>query len=342
MQFALNQRDQLIHATQASADHQYYCLKCHQPLQVKTSRRGNQFFSHVSVHSPHGQTQEHLLGKQQIFMWALRHGWSPNQEYYLDQIDQRPDVYLSIHGQPVAIEFQCSPITLEKIQERNDGYRSLNIPFRWLLGSTYERKMSPAKIAQFTQTYQEQLVVPFWKTERECIAYHRYYRTSFSQFRGSKLALVKAQTLTLHRRRLTDQGLMELRSKAYQQGHILGCCPFFVHDLTPSWPLFVHTAIEWRLAVVLSMEKMKIGYEMSIHNWNHLLIECAQWLSFPCLNVRQVNRLKQQCIDQFTKQMIEIGIIKRNNSRIRYVQAPKWFNSVDDKLAEMKKGFFIT
>ncbi len=81
-----------------------------------------------------GRLPKHLLGKQQIYEWAAQRGWQSQLEPYLKKIAQRPDILVQIHGQPLALEFQCSPLSVQRLQERNDGYHSQVIGVYWLLG----------------------------------------------------------------------------------------------------------------------------------------------------------------------------------------------------------------
>lgn len=234
MQFALNQYKQLVNISHVIPSNKYYCVDCHCPLKVKTSKKGLKFFAHSGNSKHCGQTSEHLLGKQQIFQWAEKNGWHPRLEYYLPAINQRANIFLSYANRPIAVEFQCSPLTLQSIKQRNQGYHTMWIPVRWLLGSSYERRLSPPKIAQFTQYWHGQLVIPFWDTDCCKIHYQRFYRTSFSQFRGDPTHLIRKQILFLHRRKFQNHEITLLKEQAYRHYHILSCCPLYAHDIVPS------------------------------------------------------------------------------------------------------------
>lgn len=338
MQFALDQHQQLVNVCQAITGEPYYCVKCHRLLHIKKSVNGRPYYAHLSFRMQSGQTPEHLLGKRQIFEWADDLGWHPQLEYYLSAIEQRADIYLSIKNQAVAIEFQCSPLTMRQIKQRNAGYRSQNIVVRWLLGSPYERRLNSAKIAQFTQNCRGQFAVPFWSIERRRIVYHYFYRTSFSQLRGNQAKLVQLQCMALQGQGVKHPDLHFLRTRAYQQFHILSCCPFYAHDLTPHWPLFYGNEMEWRIAVLLKLERMTVGTRLSKEEWQALLIREGSWLEFPCLTFTQIRQVHYQRIQEFTSQLLAAGIIKKDFQKIIYVQTPKWFSSLDQKLRLIHQG----
>lgn len=332
MQFALNQHKQLVNISQVTTSSDYYCVDCHCPLKVKTSKTGRRFFAHLGQGKHHGQTSEHLLGKQQICQWAAENGWNPQLEYYLPAINQRADIFLSYGNHPVAVEFQCSPLTLPSIQLRNRGYKSLGIHVRWLLGSSYGRRLSPSKIAQFTQYWHGNLVIPFWDIECCKIRYQRFYRTSFSQFRGDPAHLIRTQMLFLHRRKFQNYHIDLLRKRAYRQSHILSCCPLYAHDLIPTWPLFEGAELEWRVAVLLYLETLPIGTKFHVVKWQQLLSQQARWLDLPCLTPVQINRLHLAKINYYTTQLIQAGIVQKHSQIMTYAKAPHWFQSVDQKL----------
>ena len=142
MQIGMNSHHELVHIKQARFGEQYICPECSQFLIIKTSQSGRPFFAHYH-HSEYlrGESQNHELGKTQIFQWASQRGWDPQLEAYLPAIKQRPDVLLRINNKQIALEYQCSPLSLTKIKARNHGYQIQGISVRWILGPRYQRKL---------------------------------------------------------------------------------------------------------------------------------------------------------------------------------------------------------
>lgn len=334
MLMALDNHGILIHISQAVIKNQYYCPDCHQELVIRHREDGRNFFAHSDREPKQsGETSEHLTGKQQIYEWARRRGWNPQLEVSLPRIDQRADVMLSINGQRVAIEFQCSPLTLRQIRERNLGYASEGILVKWLLGHRYQRKLGSQKIAQFTQ-FHRQLGLPFWNVTQNTLNYKcNYYQYSFGTASRSRAEIIRHQTLRLHRMRNLSRELMNM---AYQNGHIASCCPLFTHDLKKRWPVMCRPILEWRIQTLIALERLPLGTFMTNSTWQTWLFQQADWLMFPCLSGQWVTDLRQQTINDWHQTLINNGIIQQLMSGIRYSKPPRWFSNIDQKLIMIK------
>ena len=112
-----------------------------------------------------GETALHQRGKQQLAAWAHSRGWQPRLEVYLPAIQQRADLLVTIRGRQVALEFQCSGLSCQRLAARNAGYRQLGIHPVWLLGPAYRRSLRAAKRAQFTQLRGGRPVLLYWQVE---------------------------------------------------------------------------------------------------------------------------------------------------------------------------------
>lgn len=78
MKVAIDKNGNLAYINQASTNQSFFCPECHQPLIVKTSKKGRKYFAHYSRKVNHqGETSEHLTGKSQIYEWAKQNGWHP-------------------------------------------------------------------------------------------------------------------------------------------------------------------------------------------------------------------------------------------------------------------------
>lgn len=334
MLMALDKQGILIHVHQAVINDQYYCPDCHQELVIRHRKGGDIFFAHYDPnHEQSGESVEHLTGKQQIYEWASSHGWNPRLEVYLPTIDQRADVLLIINGQRVAIEFQCSPLTIEQIQERNEGYATEKITVKWLLGQRYQRKLRPQKIAQFTQ-FHNQFGLPFWDVAQNKLKYkYDYQQCSFGVTNSSRTGTIRYQTMRLQRVR---NQLRKLFDFAYQNGHIASCCPLFVHDLMKRWPVMRQPVLEWRIHTLVALEQLPVGTSMTNSAWQSWLAHQADWLSFPCLSHDLVNYLRQQVINDWQQALLNAGVIQELTNGVRYCRVPRWFSNIDQKLMKIK------
>ncbi|WP_251547048.1 competence protein CoiA [Limosilactobacillus caecicola] len=329
MKIAVNESGQLVNAHNLQTGEKYYCPQCHAQMIVRT-RGGKNFFAHYQTLSNlHGQTDEHLIGKRQIFQWARQNGWAPQMEPYLSDIKQRPDILITVSHQLIALEFQCSPLTLQQIRSRNNGYRSLGIGVIWFLGSPYRRRLQSAKIAEFTQNYHGKPVLYFWNVMQNQLEKMSLYQCSFNSQRFTQQERLIKQTIRLFRERNSQRELTEL---AYQHGHVASCCPLFVHDIIPRWPVMQRPVIEWRIRTLLVLEDFPLGTIVSQQQWEQMLINQAKWLEMPCLSSQNVQKLRDLLVFDWQQQLILVSIIKLQANGVKYLQQPKWFRTVDEKI----------
>ncbi|WP_445013744.1 competence protein CoiA [Ureibacillus sinduriensis] len=75
----------------------------------------------------------HLKGKEQLYSLFKALEMEPELEPYLPNVKQRPDILLKGNTtQRIAVEFQCSPISAEKLINRNNGYKREDIQPIWI------------------------------------------------------------------------------------------------------------------------------------------------------------------------------------------------------------------
>lgn len=122
-------------------DNEWCCPSCQQRVIMKVGTVKQPHFAHKERHTCQGmsepETMEHIMGKSLIYRWAKEAEMNVQLEYGLTSIQQRPDIWLD---EELAIEFQCSPLSLERLAERNQGYDSLPTKVTWLLGEKFRLK----------------------------------------------------------------------------------------------------------------------------------------------------------------------------------------------------------
>ncbi len=332
----MSPQGQLIQINQALKSEKYVCPTCGQKLVIKTSCLGKKYFGHLQRSSKLcGESTPHQLGKQQIFQWALSQGWHPKLEVYLPNIHQRPDILIEVKQKQIAVEYQCSPLTIDQMKQRNQGYDSQGICVKWILGHRYCRHLHARKVAQFTQRYQNQVCLYFWDSKSQRIIYRSNFATSsFRANIGSKAERILKQTNRLQSNRFITNPLTNF---CYQNGHLVGCCPLFVHDLIKRWPVMVTPVIEWRIRTLLIMEKWPIGKSLSLGTWQQWLFFSADWLEFPCLDERMIEQLRYRVILDWQEALVMAGIIQINNLMVHYCSCPIWYNNITEKNTEIKQ-----
>jgi competence CoiA-like predicted nuclease len=82
------------------------------------------------------ETKEHYSGKILLYKWLKNHPGIKNLklEDWIPETKQRPDIMFEFLGKIFAIEYQCSPITIEEFNERRERYNLMNIIDIWVLG----------------------------------------------------------------------------------------------------------------------------------------------------------------------------------------------------------------
>lgn len=87
-----------------------------------------------------GETEEHLKGKLELAKYLKKSEEMVQLEAYLPDLKQRPDILIEKSNEKIAIEFQCSPITIEKMTERTQGYLEADYDVIWILGTHFSYK----------------------------------------------------------------------------------------------------------------------------------------------------------------------------------------------------------
>ena len=113
----------------------FYCLACHSPVRLKNGSVLRAHFAHVELqHCPYhheAESFEHLELKASLYDWASKESHT-EVESYLADFQQIAD--LLVVDKNLALEVQCSSLSLERLKERSNAYRSHGYQVYWLLG----------------------------------------------------------------------------------------------------------------------------------------------------------------------------------------------------------------
>ena len=120
----------------------YYCPGCKGKVFLKNGTQKIPHFSHynkINCHSfSEGETEAHLKGKLLLQKWCLSQGLTVEMEAWLPSLQQRPDLLITLNNNTkLALEYQCSPISYEKLVERTEGYHSMDYQVLWICGMEY-------------------------------------------------------------------------------------------------------------------------------------------------------------------------------------------------------------
>lgn len=117
----------------------FFCPMCSEQVIVRAGPQTIPHFAHKpKSQCPYGEGGEstyHEKGKFLIYRWLKNQGLQARLEYYLPQVQQRPDIYLTISQKRIAIEYQCARIPIQTINKRIRGYVQTGITPIWILSA---------------------------------------------------------------------------------------------------------------------------------------------------------------------------------------------------------------
>lgn len=328
MLIAKDSNGRLVYAWRARSNQKYVCPDCGYEVCLRTGLQKAAYFAHrrqTDCKNDVGESNLHMMGKFQMWQWASQHGWQPHLEVYLPAIKQRPDLLLSHHGQQIAMEFQCSPLSLKRLEERNYGYRELQLGFIWYLGPRYRHHLRSKKRAQFVQEYQGHPALFWWNLKR-----------SQPQYQILDLPSPAKQTQLirqLYQLRRYPRAHFALRNLCYESGHLLNCCPLVAHCNMAVPFLMRQSDFEWRLGLLLWLESMPILREWTTSGWLKEVDQQTSWQSCPCLTKAFVKQLHEQQLIEFTQELMRADIICRTRFGFYLKKRPQWFSDESNKMA---------
>ncbi|GEK89224.1 competence protein CoiA [Alkalibacterium putridalgicola] len=135
---AVDKQHNLVTANEYTRESQCYCPGCREEVIFKKGEIYQAHFAHKNNSRcqmfSEGETAAHIEGKLLLYHWFKKEEITVELEAYLPVLNQRPDLLIQYNGVSVAVEYQCSPISIEKIRSRTAGYVQNNIKVIWILG----------------------------------------------------------------------------------------------------------------------------------------------------------------------------------------------------------------
>lgn len=119
----------------------WFCPGCHSQVIIKSGKVNRSHFAHKTRETcdlfSENESEEHLKGKELIANNCDKYGIEYEVEAFLPELNQRPDVLIQ---EKIAIEFQCSALSLERFKERTESYLNNGYQVIWLLGEKFHLK----------------------------------------------------------------------------------------------------------------------------------------------------------------------------------------------------------
>ena len=141
----------------------FSCIQCSEKVILKNGMIKTPHFAHIHNISctqafSEGESEDHLKGKLHLFEFLQKHFLPVQLEAYLPFLQQRPDLYIQSELYPLAIEFQCSQIPINAMEQRTAGYRTKKITPLWILRTPKnsdfpDQEIGTMKLSSFRQRF---------------------------------------------------------------------------------------------------------------------------------------------------------------------------------------------
>lgn len=343
---ALDQQ-KLINASSANKQKRYTCPICHEVVIFKNGPKIIMHFAHFAASNcvnSKGETQNHLRGKQQLFHDLIGQYPLIELEVYLEDIKQRPDLL----ADKLAFEYQCSPITNQRLQERVSGYNSQKIKSIWILGMNYfKQNLHAHSVLRFLR-YQKNVgfYLLFLDSVQHC--YYLKYRIvqinhqlvwklkKFSNYQSlvyfmnqlqfinySQTNLITLTQMIENKIQRQDKTLLQLQKICYENRHLLTGCPIIVYYPQPMIPILNRNWLEWKIKIILYLEKKQ-------HCHIKELKQLVKYDEFPFLKISNPVRLFLQILEK-------CHFVKIEGPMIFLLQEFIWYRDTYDKIDAIKK-----
>ncbi|MTV82932.1 competence protein CoiA [Secundilactobacillus folii] len=342
MLVAHTEQEMQIKAADAKREAIYFCPSCREQVILKRGRRTIAHFAH-HAHSlcrpfSESETQAHLTGKWQI---ATYFGTGEVElEPYLKQIAQRPDLLLRRKHHSLAIEYQCSPISAIKLQDRNLGYQKAGLDVVWILGEQYLAKMKRVRQAEKWLRYSKKLgwYLLFWQTDQQqLVVWHHltlsamgelqgYVKTShngyFAQLKPVSVKVIKQQIQTqvqagLHYK--TPKWL-RLQQFCYEHGSLLQDMPLVCYHFNGAEPLNCEAPVLWCFLMVVLLRSQRLGSlvrQLDFEKW-------AAKISIYFEGAQLIQCSTQQVIDSWGRQLEQFALLMQQHGILKRLDQKAW------------------
>lgn len=273
----------------------FYCPECKERVRLRLSDKYAPHFAHLPGNAcdRKGETLQHHSGKVLLYEWLRNQNLNPVLEYYIPAINQRPDVYVEWKNRKFAVEFQCSVIPAEKIEQRTVTYREAGIIPIWILADEKvtgdsRRISSSAFLRSFLYVFNLQPVFYTFSppTKTFSIIYVRQALSSAKWLiRKQSRSLEYLSFTDLFRIRTADKSLRhwlqtvyyyrttpaprnfgkenEFRQFLYSKNLSPSLLPSVCFLPVSCQPLYYDISVRWQTKIILAMSSLKQGEKVT-------------------------------------------------------------------------------
>ena len=371
MLIALNEKRELCFANKKLLKtRQYYCPSCKERVYLKIGKIMRPHFAHYQNKNcqayTEGETEEHLTGKLDLATYFKNLNYKVELEPYLNHLNQRPDLLIEKDQKKIAIEFQCSSISLEQIEKRTKGYLSSGYLVIWILGSffTYRQKLTNMHKASlyYSLKFDNYLLFTYDVVSQTLVIHHNFQIDSYGKMHciQESLAVIDPSKINLDfqkklinprsYRSSISQGHYQLTKNAHyantkvldflsliyeNQENIISIPTEIYQRVSSEWIIQTfHMAWKYRLLKWIESHCVReIITENSLRYWINEKIsrEEIHFSSIPEIN----NHVSLTPFYEFLDYLATTGVVKKmanTNRKWSYQKPANRFKYLEDKL----------
>lgn len=354
---AFNQQHQLttLLAYQATEiprlrQQQWFCPQCRQPVFLRAGAACTPHFTHYrrsDCQLAH-ETATHLVGKQFLYHYFEQRGYQCQLEVFLPVLQQRPDLLLTRGGQQLAVEYQCSPLSLARLKQRTAGYSGSQLPVVWILGPRYiQKNLKNRQLRFLNQSVSLGYYLLFLESSR-FLLWHHIQQIGLSPQYGYHVQSL-AQTAPATKRQWGQPSLaqqvaylqrqlqyrqhfwQQLQLVCYRQHRHLLMAPLWCHTLQPTPPILKCSLFALRVYFLLTFEQQPVILPQALTDFR----QHYQFLFQP--TGRQFAPQQVTVLTALVADLVTQGYLGMAAQGWCWRRQPIWFKSVPDKLAVAAK-----
>lgn len=369
MLIAINEKGKMIQAEkELSKRLDYYCPACKSKVYLKVGKVIRPHFAHYHNRNcqffSEGETDEHLRGKKELADYFKKRGIEVQIEAYLPGLKQRPDLLILGSTKKTAIEFQCSPITVEKISERTEGYLKADYDVIWILGKSLGQQQfltALQKACLYFSVASENLLLCSYNIDSQKlrITYKHqlndsgkitYKKKVIAIDKGEKIQLENSQWIKrpdrkkntikekqielMKRSRQPSHSLLKFLSLVYKNRENIITIPIEIYQRVPSEWLIKNNPMTWKYLMVLWIESFspkEIITEKMLLNW---LTEKMKKSEIEFYLLQKISpKIYLKAFVEFLDRLTESGILKKRNDKSWiYLKALRRFKNYEEKI----------
>lgn len=216
----------------------YVCPACQAAVRLKHGSVMRPHFAHVSLEDcqyfSENESAQHLELKSVLYQWASRTA-EAGIEVVLPEIKQIVDVLVDGH---LALEVQCSSLSIDRLRERTTSYRKADYQVLWLLGKDLWLKKSLKPLQKQFLYFSQNMGFHLWELDVEKKELRLKYLIHEDlhgqvQYRIRSFAFGKGDLLSILRLPYSRQQLVSFEGKL--DPNICHYVAQQLHYQTPKW-----------------------------------------------------------------------------------------------------------